>query len=101
MAPVGQIERLALPLVCSTAREDALDEHGFCVVVVVEDHAPVTDAQAETLAAREPSHVERAILNEETIEAAQDALADRRIKATQILLSAARKTQRPAVAHPA
>jgi hypothetical protein len=50
------------------AREDALDEHGFCVAVVVEDHAPVTHAHAETLAAREPSHVERAILSEETID---------------------------------
>jgi hypothetical protein len=66
--------RFFLPLACSTARQDAPDEHGLRLAVVVEDHAPVTDAQAEVLAAREPSNVERAILGEETIEAAQTRL---------------------------
>jgi hypothetical protein len=76
-----------------------MDEHGFRLAVVVEDHTPVTDAQAEMLAACEPSHVERAILREETIEPSENTLADGWIEAGQILLSAAREAQ-PA-AHPA
>ncbi|MCW3020206.1 MAG: hypothetical protein JWN10_2514 [Solirubrobacterales bacterium] len=95
----AKIDGSCLSLVCSTARKDAPDEHGLRLAVVVEDHAPVTDAQPETLAAREPSHVERAILGEETIEAGENALAYGRIKAAQILLGAARKAQ--AAAHPA
>jgi hypothetical protein len=65
-----------LPLAGSTARKDAPDEHGFPLVVVVEDHAPVADAEAEVLAAREPSYVERAVLGEQTIEADENTLAD-------------------------
>lgn len=96
-----QLPTVALPLVCSPTRKDAPHEHGFSRTVVVEDHPPVADAQTEVLAACQPSHVERAIPGEEAIEAADDASANWRIKAPQILLGAACEAQRSAAAHPA
>lgn len=95
------VRRSVLSLVRTAPRKDAPDQHDLFSVVVVKDHAPVADAQPEVLAACQPSHVERAILDEETIESAKDARPNWWIKATQILLGGARKAQRPSAAHPA
>jgi hypothetical protein len=57
------------------------------VRVVVEDHAPVADAQAVLLAACETADVERAILGDEAVERREDASANGRVEPSQFLLA--------------
>ena len=69
--------------------------------IAVEDHTPVSDAQAVLLAAGETADVEGAVLGYEAVERREDANANGRIEPSQFLLSAAREAQRARVAHSA
>jgi len=59
----------------------------------LDDHSPLTHANARKVATRESPDIERPILGQQTIERTRDALLRRAVKPTQFLLGSSREEQ--------